>query len=1550
MALRSLFIDGFGHFHHHALGPFAPGLVVLHGPNEAGKTTLSAFLLFVLFGPRRGDPAAPLDGGRLGGRLTFDVGDGLVEVERLDKGSPVVRASAGVPAATVEDVLGGVDRALFRAIYAFSLDDLRSFEHLGAEELRDRLFTGSLAGAGRSVSVAVTDLERRAAKLWMPRGACALRALKEQRVRVDQDLAAARRQVDDLGRKLREIEDAEREHRDQTKRVVDASREASRWRALIAALPHEDARRRAEAEAEGLPRGREIPAPELFQADQLASELADARVRLELAEQDAQRRSDELDRLPPPPRLVAHALDLESLGQRAGSATPQTLADRAAAVQEAEVRLNKALREVGLADVGALDRLDLSAPAQERLRALASAAVRQRQRHEQAREQAQRREGLVATRDRLAAVVRDLPRDPVALAAVRAVEALGRDQPAVLAAKVDAGALARRHADTVAEAAALEATLGPQARSASTDLTARGHLAAETRALQAEVANSDAGLGLAAAQVELCAKALTEARRLLAGLPKAPEASAPGLDVVEGLDRALSALQQAQDAAARATETRRDLERILASLGKSWTEGALAGVRVDPGTLEDLRGAAAAHAGAVAAATAKATEVAALEEEAGQVVVDPRVPGRSVQELQQRLDDIEDAEIALRERFEQAAQGTPTPAYFPWWLFAVAVLLGVVLLGVGVGGVATGATALGAVVGALGLLVLLVALLAMILRVARPAPAEALVPPTSSRDGVGALAKVGLPASASAADLQRRRRDTQRAVPVAARREQLARVESQRADLQRAAEEALRRWNERLQAAGWPAAVSPEAFERTLSHVLRARDRLAEGQSEAARAKAAQIVWTTWLQGATPAAQGLGQAPPDDARTARALIDALRVSQLAAEDRRRQRRDAAQREADAAKALAEAEERERAAKRGVAGLSARRAALRDQATNLGVPAEVDLEVATAWLGEAAQLRERLAAAAAMQAEITRLEGVVASWHERFEAGVRLGLGLDGADALDRATRRCQQAEAWQQKALEAEVRATNAEEALQAHDADQASREAALVAHADDEDAWARAVQDAYLPSTVSAAALEGFLDAARRACEAALDWSGAQKAHHRAQAETTAFVADVAALAEAVGEVTLRDLGAARTWLQGTAGRVAAAQEADAQAARLRAALRSAQGSVSEQRSVVAGLQARLDALLGRFAVADLASLKRSAHDARVYAEVAARAEAAGAARDAALGRDAVDPAVLSDLAAPDEARWRADAERADVVAGAAREAADQALTRRTTVDNEVQALRGSKVIADLDVERAAIDTQFATARAELGRLLLAKALLERTLKRFREAHQPQILRTASGYLTTVTEGAYVGVESDDDGQDLILIDLAGGRRSSGELSRGTAEALYLVLRLSLARETTGRDHALPLLLDDVLVNLDPQRAAAVADLLGEVAQDRQVVLLTCRPETRDLLVARVPETQIVELPRFAGRGGPVAGTSTKRSAAPEVRERAEPRDGRPATDAVLAVLAEAAEPLGKEEILRRTGISDAEWSVTIGALRTSGRVVQTGKNRGAKYQVADG
>jgi uncharacterized protein YhaN len=178
-------IEGFGVFRDFEVRGLSPGMTVFLGPNEAGKSTLLGFLRGVLFGfPSRRSRAPqypPLKGGRHGGRVTLVGPQGDVTVERIV--TPRNGLMVNGAEATAEDlqiVLGGADANLFCSVFAFSLTEIQSFEWLQAEQIRERIFSAGIAGAGASARQAIENLEAEAAILFRPRGGSRVRELNER--------------------------------------------------------------------------------------------------------------------------------------------------------------------------------------------------------------------------------------------------------------------------------------------------------------------------------------------------------------------------------------------------------------------------------------------------------------------------------------------------------------------------------------------------------------------------------------------------------------------------------------------------------------------------------------------------------------------------------------------------------------------------------------------------------------------------------------------------------------------------------------------------------------------------------------------------------------------------------------------------------------------------------------------------------------------------------------------------------------------------------------------------------------------------------------------------------------------------------------------------------------------------------------------------------------------------------------------------------------------------------------------------------------------------
>ena len=115
------------------------------------------------------------------------------------------------------------------------------------------------------------------------------------------------------------------------------------------------------------------------------------------------------------------------------------------------------------------------------------------------------------------------------------------------------------------------------------------------------------------------------------------------------------------------------------------------------------------------------------------------------------------------------------------------------------------------------------------------------------------------------------------------------------------------------------------------------------------------------------------------------------------------------------------------------------------------------------------------------------------------------------------------------------------------------------------------------------------------------------------------------------------------------------------------------------------------------------------------------------------------------------------------------------------------------------------------------------------------------QVLReTVLEWLPGVTGGRYVDCRVDPASLAVEVQGPDGHFRSADLLSHGTAEQVYLLLRLALARHLTKPQEACPLLLDDALSGCDATRAVAVLDTLLAIAEETQVILFTHDADVR--------------------------------------------------------------------------------------------------------------
>jgi uncharacterized protein YhaN len=184
---------------------------------------------------------------------------------------------------------------------------------------------------------------------------------------------------------------------------------------------------------------------------------------------------------------------------------------------------------------------------------------------------------------------------------------------------------------------------------------------------------------------------------------------------------------------------------------------------------------------------------------------------------------------------------------------------------------------------------------------------------------------------------------------------------------------------------------------------------------------------------------------------------------------------------------------------------------------------------------------------------------------------------------------------------------------------------------------------------------------------------------------------------------------------------------------------------------------------------------------------------------------------------------------------------------------------------LADLDATpvTAKIASDLESLRAELSGhvdqwapLVLADRLMKRAIERFRKQRQPQLLEEVASLLKRLTGGRYLRVHSQlDDKETLLVTDADGCTKSPDQLSTGTREQLYLAIRLAYIRHYSRTAESLPLVLDDILVNFDNDRARATLEVLAELSRDHQILFMTCHRNVVDMIQEVLPSVAPVHL-----------------------------------------------------------------------------------------------
>ncbi|HAC92925.1 MAG TPA: hypothetical protein DCF63_20180, partial [Planctomycetaceae bacterium] len=182
------------------------------------------------------------------------------------------------------------------------------------------------------------------------------------------------------------------------------------------------------------------------------------------------------------------------------------------------------------------------------------------------------------------------------------------------------------------------------------------------------------------------------------------------------------------------------------------------------------------------------------------------------------------------------------------------------------------------------------------------------------------------------------------------------------------------------------------------------------------------------------------------------------------------------------------------------------------------------------------------------------------------------------------------------------------------------------------------------------------------------------------------------------------------------------------------------------------------------------------------------------------------------------------------------AQQRVEQLHLRQGELGQEMKSLAADGRLSEARLELACVENQLKSCASHWQTLATATHLLDRVCEVYETERQPETLREASAFLNQLTEGKYVRIWTPLGKNQLRVDNRAGQALPLEVLSRGTREAVFIALRLSLAAAYSRRGVVIPLVLDDVLVNFDSVRAESAAKVLRDFAGlGHQVVMFTC-------------------------------------------------------------------------------------------------------------------
>ena len=195
------------------------------------------------------------------------------------------------------------------------------------------------------------------------------------------------------------------------------------------------------------------------------------------------------------------------------------------------------------------------------------------------------------------------------------------------------------------------------------------------------------------------------------------------------------------------------------------------------------------------------------------------------------------------------------------------------------------------------------------------------------------------------------------------------------------------------------------------------------------------------------------------------------------------------------------------------------------------------------------------------------------------------------------------------------------------------------------------------------------------------------------------------------------------------------------------------------------------------------------------------------------------------------------AQEETTDAELKASRDQLTVAIENRSQARDAFQAIGGDDAAARAEATRQEALAEIREVSERYVRVRTSAMLLQWGIDRYRREKQAPLLKRAGELFAKMTGDSFNDLRVDYDENDHAHLT---GLRPDGEvvrvlgLSSGTADQLYLALRVAAIEDYLDRADALPFVADDLFINFDDDRAGAGFEVLGELSKKTQVLFFT--------------------------------------------------------------------------------------------------------------------